>query len=255
MQHFKTKYKDTNFRDTFSNIQKCLRLNDWEEIGDGTHFLIFEMIGLFSFREWSLQQSIDFMYGFLSKLNIKPDYVTMHKDKYEEWKSLYSKYEIEIRIDNECVWSDGDIGGYCTEFYKDDIEIGNIVNTLGNCIDIGFGLERLLTVTNNIKSKTKLEILEDTVISLIDSGVKVGNNKSSYILKKLITESVLLGSERTEDDFKKMRDKIRTSYILYQKNKKKSKYKDKDSSFWLDTFGIDENRITDYESIINKLDY
>src|SRR5690606_12822433 len=106
MQHFKTKYKDTNFRDTFSNIQKCLRLNDWKEIGDGTHFLIFEMIGLFSFREWSLQQSIDFMYEFLSKLNIKPDYVTMHKDKYEEWKSLYSKYEIEIRIDNECVWSD-----------------------------------------------------------------------------------------------------------------------------------------------------
>lgn len=195
------------------------------------------------------------MYEFLSKLNIKPDYVTMHKDKYEEWKSLYSKYEIEIRIDNECVWTDGDIGGYCTEFYKDDVEIGNIVNTLGNCIDIGFGLERLLTVTNNIRSKTKLEILEDTVISLIDSGVKVGNNKSSYILKKLITESVLLGSERTEDDFKKMRDKIRTSYILYQKNKTKSKYKDKDSSFWLDTFGIDENRITDYDLIINKLDY
>ena len=35
-----------------------------------------------------------------------------------------------VRIDNECLWSDGNIGGYCTEFYKNDIEIGNIVNTL-----------------------------------------------------------------------------------------------------------------------------
>ena len=66
MQHFKPLYADLTYFDTFSNIQKCLRLNDLDEVGDGTHFLIFEMIGLFSFRSWSLQKS--FAKNFRSRL-------------------------------------------------------------------------------------------------------------------------------------------------------------------------------------------
>ena len=76
-------------------------------------------------------------------LKIDVDYVTIHPDKLDEWRSLYDNYDVEVRADEECKWSDGDIGGYCTEFFKNDVEIGNIVNPLGTCIDVGFGLQRL----------------------------------------------------------------------------------------------------------------
>ena len=249
MQHFKKLYSDSSYIDTFSNIQKCLRLNDLHEVGDGTHFLIFEMIGLFSFRSWTLKKSVLFMYEFLEKLNIKPDYVTLHPDKELEWSYLYEDLDIEIKLDPECVWSDGSIGGYCTEFYKDDIEIGNIVNTLGNCIDIGFGLERLLQVSNSLKSKTRLEILEDTSLSLINSGTSVGHNKEQYILKKLITECVLSGSKIDNIEFENSRKRLKDSYQTYIKNKDKPKYKLKPENFWLDTFGVDISRISDYEEL------
>lgn len=250
MQHFKSLYNDLECQKTFSNIQQCLRLNDWQEVGDGTHYLSFEMIGLFSFREWSLQQSIDFMWSFLQKLNIKPDYVTIHPDKYEDWKHLYEKYNIEIKTDLECLWSDGSIGGYCTEFYKNNIEIGNIVNTLGTCIDIGFGLERLLQVSNSLKSKTRLEILEDTSLILIDSGINIGHYKEEFILKKIIIECVISGSLITHEYYNTVRKNQVYNYRRYLRNKDRRKFSDKGDEFWLNTFGVDINKIHIYEKML-----
>lgn len=254
MQHFKHRYSDLSYFDTFSNIQQCLRVNDLEEIGDGTHFLTFEMIGLFSFRQWSLQQSIDFMYSFMNKLGIIPDYVTIHPDKYEEWRYLYDKYLVDIKLDDECIWSDGSIGGYCTEFYKNDIEIGNIVNTLGDCIDIGFGLERLLEVTNSLVSKTRLQILEETSVVLLNQHVQVGNNKQGYILKKLITESIFSGSLLQLNEFKKIRSNHEKAYSTYLRKKSHHRFKDKDDLFWADTFGFQVHRLQSYQQWFNKKD-
>ena len=131
MQQFKERFKSDE-TGTQANIQSCIRLNDLEEIGDGTHFLYFDMIGLFSFRTMQLQTAVDFWMEFVEDvLEIKVDYVTIHPDKMEDWKSLYDNYDVEVRSEEECKWTDGDIGGYCTEFFKDDVEIGNIVNPLG----------------------------------------------------------------------------------------------------------------------------
>lgn len=252
MQHFKSHYLNDDYKNTFSNIQKCLRLNDLHEVGDGTHYLTFQMIGFFSFQEWSLQQSIDFMWIFMSKLNIKPDYVTIHPDKMEEWKSLYSSYDVEIRIDDECVWSDGNISGYCTEFYKNNIEIGNIVNTLGRSIDIGFGLERLMTVLGLDESLSRLNILEQCVLDLINSSVVIGHNKQGYILKKLIIDCILSGSVIEHNFFIQVKNNMRLSYLNYLKNKSKKKYSNKDNFFWKDTFGIDVEKIDIYEGLIQE---
>jgi len=41
MQQFKSKFSDLNYKGTLSNIQPCIRLNDIDEIGDGTHLLYF----------------------------------------------------------------------------------------------------------------------------------------------------------------------------------------------------------------------
>lgn len=252
MQHYKQLYSDNNYHNTFTNIQKCLRLNDLEEIGDGTHYLTFDMIGLYSFREWTLKRSIDFMILFLKEIGITPDYVTIHPDKYEEWKTLYQEYNFEIKLDSECIWSDGSIGGYCTEFYKNDIEIGNIVNTLGTCIDIGFGLERLLQVSGNFLDLSRLEILEDTVITLIQSGVKIGHYKEEFILKKLVTECVFLGSKYEHEFFNTVKSNMLKNYTNYLRNKDKLKYKEKEDDFWLNTFGIYMDKINFYENLYSK---
>lgn len=251
MQHFKHLYNDDNYHNTFSNIQKCLRLNDWNEIGDNTHYLTFHMIGLFSFQEWTLKQSINFMWNFLSKINLTPDYVTIHPDKINEWSDLYLDLNVEIRIDNECIWSDGNVSGYCTEFYKNDIEIGNIVNTLGRSIDIGFGLERLLQIINNESNNiSKLDVLEDAYFQLMKDCVEIGNKKQGHLLKKIIIESVLLGSLIQDNNYNNIRNNIIKNYKTYSSKKRLHKFKNKDSRFWLDTFGIDENKISMYEKII-----
>lgn len=46
MQQYKKQFKDTSIVGvTKANIQSCLRLLDLDSIGDGTHFLYFNMMG------------------------------------------------------------------------------------------------------------------------------------------------------------------------------------------------------------------
>ena len=235
MQQFKPLFKDLNYSDTISNIQSCLRLNDLEEIGDGTHLLYFNMIGLFSFRQLTVPQTIDLWIEFLDRIGLKPDYVTIHPEK-PEWKEYYQKHNLEVRLDNECIWSDGEIGGYCTEFYINDIEIGNIVNTLEDCIDVGFGLERLELVLSGV-SKTKEEILIETVQKIIQCGIKPGNTKQGYILKKLLRICYESGINLEHEYFQE--EKLRQEKVLQKWNRLKDKHKDKSKEWWWDTHGID----------------
>jgi alanyl-tRNA synthetase len=235
MQQFKSKFKDPKYKGTISNVQSCLRLNDLEEIGDGSHLLYFNMIGLFSFREMSIKESIDFWIEFLNKIGIIPDYVTIHPDK-KDWIDYYTEYGFQIKFDDQCIWTDGEIGGYCTEFYKDGIEIGNIVNPLGDCIDVGFGLERLeLVINKNIK--TKEETLSETIDKLIESGFKPGNNKQGYILRKLLRicqkDGIKINHKFYEDEI------IRQDKIIKKYNKIKNRNTNKSKEWWYETHGID----------------
>lgn len=235
MHQFKSKFKDINHKETISNIQSCLRLNDLNEIGDGIHLLYFRMVGFFSFREWTVKQTIDFWMEFLNKIGITPDYVTIHPDKLE-WKDYYKNYNIEIKLDTDCTWSDGDINGYCTEFYKNNIEIGNIVNPLGTCIDVGFGLDRLEMVLFNEK-RSKEETLQETVWKLINCGFIPSNTKQGYILKKLLRtchdNNVIIEHQFYDDEIKRQE-------ILRSKwDKLKDKHSDKSKQWWWETMGID----------------
>jgi len=245
MQQFKSKFKDLNYTGTISNIQSCLRLNDLEEIGDGNHLLYFNMIGFFSFREWSVPQTIEFWMEFLLKIGIYPDYVTIHPDKIE-WKEYYKNYNIEVKLDSECIWSDGNgpesISGYCTEFYKDDIEIGNIVNPLGTCIDCGWGLERIEMVLNN-ERKSKEETLRDTIFKIIESGFTPSYNKQGSLLRKLLRICYL---DNIVIDHPFYRDEIiRQEKIVIKYNRIKNKHIGKDRNWWFSTFGIDIDLITE----------
>lgn len=243
MHHFKNQFSDLTFNHTFSNIQSCLRLNDLDEIGDGTHYLVFHMLGLFSFRQWSVPKTIDFWMSFLEHINLLPHYVTIHPDKMKEWQSFYSNYHVDIKPDLECVWNDGNIGGYCTEFYHNDVEIGNIVNTMGTCIDVGFGGERILNLKQLLAVSTKIEIITETILSLLNDHVVLSNNQHGYILKKLITlliyEQGVLEHPYYEQLFKQQKEK----WQFYLNNYQKNKFKDKSCSWWLDTHGINLNKM------------
>jgi alanyl-tRNA synthetase len=240
MQQFKSKFIDLDTKGTISNIQSCLRLNDIEEIGDGSHLLYFNMIGLFSFRELTVQETINFWMEFLNLIKIKPDYVTIHPDKLD-WGEYYKQFDVEIKIDDNCKWSDGEIGGYCTEFYKDDIEIGNIVNPLGTCIDVGFGLERLeMSLTGT--GRTKEETLKETIFKIIDCGFTPTYNKQGSLLRKLL-RICYLNNIKIEHEFYEQ-EIIRQEKILQRWERLKDKHKDKPKDWWWYTHGIDLNLIS-----------
>lgn len=237
MQQFKSLFLNKDHVGTQTNIQSCIRLNDIEEIGDGSHLLYFNMIGLFSFRQLSVSQTIDFWMEFLNKINLHPDYVTIHSDKLE-WKDFYNKWNVDVRIDDGCIWSDGTISSYCTEFYKDDIEIGNIVNPLGTSIDAGFGLERIEMVLYN-ERKSREECLRETIFKIIESGFTPTYNKQGSLLRKLLRicylEGIIIDHEfyRTEI--------IRQEKIIekYKRMKNNPKFQNKDRNFWFSTLGLD----------------
>ena len=250
MQQFKEKFTNTNYQNTFTNVQRCFRSKDLDEVGDKTHLLIFDMIGLFSFREWTVPETINFFIEFLNRLGLKPDTVTIHPDKIDSWSQYYKDYTFKIEPDEDCLWTDGNIGGYSTEFYIDGVEIGNIVNTLETCIDVGFGLERLLLVSNSRKQISRFIVLEDTCMELINNGINVGDYKESYILKKLIILSIKNGSKIKHTFFNDQRKKMIMNYNNYLRTKKKPKFKNKDSSYWKNTFGIDEDNLDFFEELI-----
>lgn len=241
MQQFKDFFSNSSYTNTIANVQACIRMNDFEEIGDTSHLLYFNMLGLFSFREMTVEGAINFWVTFLRKINVHPTHVTIHSNR-KEWSVFYRLLGIDdVRYDDEnCTWSDGSIGGYCTEFYVDEIEIGNIVNPLGNCIDAGFGLERLEMFVNDLQI-SKIDTLKDTALKIIDSGYYPSNLKQGYVLRKILREIYKLGHKLDHPFFLQeieRQDKIKERYANL-----KDKHTDKPKEWWFDTHGIDIDNV------------
>jgi alanyl-tRNA synthetase len=242
MQQFKEKYKAPDGT-TIANIQSCIRVQDLEEIGDGSHLLYFNMLGLFSFGEWTMQKAVDFWVLFIQEtLGIGIDVVTIHPDKFDSWKELYAEYpSITLKPDPDCTWTDGELGGYCTEFYKDGLEIGNIVNTSDKYIDAGFGLERIESLLGH-PVKSASETLKEAVHKIIESGYEPSNQKQGYVLRKLLREVYKRGDVIDHPLFYK--EKERQEVILLRYQKIKDKYPNKSNEWWFDTHGIDISLLT-----------
>ena len=245
MQQYKDTFPDETRKGTVANIQSCIRMNDFDEITDTTHMLSFDMVGLFSFREMTVSEAISFWMEFLAVIDLSPDYATIHPDR-PEWAVYYKKFGVETKFDQECTWSDGKIGGYCTEFYINGVEVGNIVNPLGTCIDVGFGLERLQRAVNAGTHETyglpnKSDKIRYTVNKIIESGYKPGPKQQGYVLRKLLRELYNSGGSVTHPYFEaeiKRQDKTRSKYLAL-----KEKHSDKTKEWWWDTHGIDTDEI------------
>jgi alanyl-tRNA synthetase len=197
MQQFKPYYlglkdpmKDFGSKNTVS-VQKCIRTNDIEEVGDDTHLTFFEMLGNFSFGGYWKKEAITYAYEFITKeLGLTIDYVSVFKDdesgipedneSREIWKSIDPNIKIKDHKKEDNFWGPTGEEGPCgptTEIYINGVEIWNIVfneyykskdgaykplETKG--IDTGMGLERLLVQVqkkNNV-FETDLFIKTDT---------------------------------------------------------------------------------------------
>lgn len=229
-------FSDQSHRGTVANIQSCLRLVDLDEISDSTHFLYFNMIGLFSFREMTVKGAIEFWLGFLGKIGLPVDYVTIHPDMMDEWSPLYEG-RVPIRPDPECTWSDGNISGYCTEFYSQDVEIGNIVNPLGTCIDVGFGLERLDMLLNGTPKPPANDVLSEAITTIIDSGYVPGNKEQGYVLRKLLRKLHKDGGSVDHPFFGNEIERQNRLRDSYQRLRRKNP--NRPPEWWFDTHGID----------------
>lgn len=242
MQQYKPLFSDPSHSGTVANSQACLRMGDLDEIGDGNHLLHFTMLGLFSFREMTVGNAIDFWLEFLETLGLVPDHVTIHPDRLVEWTPLY-RGRVAIVPDPDCMWSDGSISGYCTEFYKAGVEIGNIVNPLGTCIDVGFGKERLDMIINGTPQVHALETLCETVMTIVDSGYRPGNKEQGYVLRKLLRRIHEMGGTLDHPFFEQeveRQTRLRAKYLRLR-----DRHAEMSPDWWFDTHGIDLSELSE----------
>ncbi|HMT02720.1 MAG TPA: hypothetical protein PKD00_05335 [Burkholderiales bacterium] len=125
-------------------------------------------------------------------------------------------------------------------FFLNNVEIGNIVNPLDNCIDVGFGLERLEMFVNG-KTINKIDTLKETAIKIIESGYAPSNLKQGYVLRKILREIYKCGSTLDHEYFTdeiKRQDKILDKYNIL-----KNKHINKSKQWWYETHGIDLDEI------------
>lgn len=237
MQKHKNHFRDTSTAGrTIADVQRCLRLNDLAEIDDDRHHLVFHMMGLFSFRDWSIERGLSFWYGYLKSLNVPLTHVTVHPDRMEEWSALHKPYGLPVVADPECRWSDGGISGYCTEFFVGEIEVGNIVNPLGTCLDVGFGLERLEQVTGAPRNLTGTERLLYTLDVLEDSGVLPGAKGQAYVMRRLMRTLRERGAHSDNPLWEREANRYAKQVALYERLKKHNQ--DQDETWWWSTHGI-----------------
>lgn len=236
MQKHKPQFTDPQWLgQAVGDVQRCLRLQDLDEIDDGRHGLVFHMLGVFSFQHWTVPQGLNLVHRYFDRIGLRLSHVTVHPDRLEEWTPWHIPYGLPVVPDPECRWSDGQMGGYCTEFHVGDIEVGNLVNPLGHSLDLGLGLERISQVLGEAP-RTGIEQLRQGVLCLEDSGVHPGPKNQGYVLRRLLRGLRERGDRWDHpwlNDERQRHQKQRDRY-----DRLRPRVGERSAEWWWDTHGI-----------------
>jgi len=186
------------------NVQRCIRTNDIDEVGDNVHHTFFEMLGNWSLGDYFKIDSIRFSFEFLTKvlkIPAKKLSVTCFKgdkdapkdtEAAEAWEGLgipSSQISFLPKKDN---WWDpaGDTGpcGPDTEIFVNGVEIWNNVFMQYNKdekgiynlaqqknVDTGMGVERTIAILN----KKDDNYLTECFLPIIKQIEKISKKKYS----------------------------------------------------------------------------
>jgi hypothetical protein len=182
---------------------------------------------------------VEFWLSFLDGAGLFPDEATLHPDMEEAWSPIYAG-RLPVRLDPDCRWSDGAVSGYCTELYRGGVEIGNIVNPMGDCIDCGFGLERLAAMLGE-PMPDRAEIVRRAVLAIEAAGYLPGPKGQGYALRRLLR---LMGSLDPGWEHPLMRqetsrrEKANGRYATLR-----ARHAEKPADWWWDTHGIDIDEV------------
>ncbi len=230
------------------SLQSCIRTNDIELVGDGSHLTYFEMIGNFSFGGGDYESSVEMWHLILSDLDVDVTNIHVHPSR-DDHRRMWEKRKYEVVNDESCVWSDGQIGGECCEVFCGDLEIGNLVNPMGISTDVGFGWERLHQV---VERKDRVDqtslfgkyhpIVSDhsrTLEVMRENGIKPGGKGRGYICKRLVrrmlpylTDEKFIFDDWIDGERKLQRNKLKECRRLWRR------HSDKSPEWWWETHGL-----------------
>lgn len=193
-----------------ATVQKCVRTNDIEEVGDDTHLTFFEMLGNFSFDNYFKEEAIKWGLEFIEKeLGVERSRIWVSifegdnevpKDEQSRkiWNSLGITDVREFgREDN--FWGPTGTEGPCgptSEIYVDDVEVWNLVfNEFymqpdgvllplpKKGVDTGAGLERVAATLG-----AKDNVFETDEMAQIVAEVKKNLPKADQKAVRVITD-------------------------------------------------------------------
>lgn len=245
MQLLKDRFQNPDMK-KHGSLQSCIRTNDLDLVGDGIHLTYFEMLGNFSFGRNDFEESIEIWHQIITELKLPVTHITVHPQK-DDHKNLWIKRKYEVVSDSSNIWSDGEIGGYCCEVFINNLEIGNLVNTLGHSTDVGFGWERVCQIIEHkdrVDETSLFDLSMDyverdhvrTLIFLIQNNIMPGPKGRNFICRKLMRRVLNSKNPLLKDCLMKEKD-LRDGNIQ-RASKYYKKHGNKTPEFWKDTFGI-----------------
>lgn len=253
MQMVRDRFGEEN-GEKYGSLQSCVRTNDFDLVADGEHLTYFEMIGNFQFGGNEYEESVELWHRITLDLGINISHVTVHPECYDH-QEMWKKRGYNIVLTDDCVWSDGEIGGKCCEMFVGELEVGNLVNTLGNSVDVGFGFERLVQIIEEKDRVDESSLFRIDLPPVVRDHIRcldmfwehnitpMGGKGRSYICKILLRR--LLHME-IEDRFSfsewldREREICDKKFVDCKRALRKHKHKNKSIKWWCETFGITE---------------
>lgn len=200
------------------DVQKCIRTDDIDEVGDLYHHTFFEMLGNWSLGDYFKKEAIEYSFEFLTKiLKISKEEIEVtcfegdsdasrDNEAAEVWKKLGIK-KIKFLPKKDNWWGPAGKTGPCgpdTEMFVNKTEIWNDVfmQYNKNCegkyipliqknVDTGMGVERTISIINKIYD----DYLTDCFLPIIKkieelSGKKYGKNKEDTRAMRIIADHI-----------------------------------------------------------------